>query len=263
MPFLSTLRMRPIATPAASAPKSKGSSSRPANKAQRSWRRPIVVALVSVAIVGVALVGYFASTTVEGTELHSGNWNVRRFHFRRDPFTNYQFTDIYYESVNRSSIWTASVTKDHSKLDAAIASHLSKQPNQLARWDLVEIADGSPTNGAAVILFELLQTYTASYDLHWVKWSQEYPKKAASLWPAIQSLTLLNLYTEIHPLLDLTREDLDDVQFDPQIDVAVQNTLLRFCENCGDEELASQAATIGLQYGENPRLSEYVRKPSF
>ncbi len=252
-----------------------------------SQHRVLVGFLVGIVLLAIA-VGYFSATAVSGIEMNPIDWKVRRFWFRRDPFTNTRFTGIYYSPVTQSGIWSADPTKQFAVVDPALRADL-KTAGSPAEWDLVKISDGAESIGPAVVWFELLQTYTSGYDLHWVKWTGQNPKLAKVLWPAVQDMTRFGLYAKIPALLELTRQGLDVDEFEQQVNEFALRSLLEFCasaesnvpgpsasgpsasggskkndssENTSariEQSKITSAAAAAAEYGDHPDLQRYLR----
>lgn len=226
---------------------------------RRSWLvRNRWPAIFSTAIVIIsALIAYVSMSKVSGTELNCQSWRVRDFSFRRDPFTNTQFTGVQYAAPAFVGIFNSSADSPFADVDPAIAALLDRKLSAPTRWDVIEISDFTHSKGPADILYELLhQTQGSAY--YWRDWTKNHNKKAKVLWPAVQILSVLDMYARIPPLMEVTFEDLDATEFARRIGVLIQADLLAFCQTQTDSELARLAATTALKYGDNPQLQQYA-----
>ncbi|MEM8733734.1 MAG: hypothetical protein AAGG44_05915, partial [Planctomycetota bacterium] len=163
---------------------------------------------------------YFQFTSVSGVELNIRTLNIRSFSFRRDPFTNHQWTGVLHSPAPQSNyLWTK--MPRYSLMDSEIQSRLRPIPGD-DRWDLVSF-DASFEKAPASILLQLLNTTDSNYQVHWLEWSKQNPKKADVLWPAVHDLVVLDLYEHLPSLFELALTEVSSKELDERIISLIQS----------------------------------------
>jgi hypothetical protein len=189
--------------------------------ARRSFPRWLGIAGWSVlALLGATLAVFVLTVTfgaVHGTEFCPQTFQRRTYSLYELPLIGIQVTGIRREDVSQAA-------------ELFITSHkYITVPTAGAQedWHIITGSRGTATSrGDASILMQYLDA-TDSEDYHrWVKWSEEHPKLAPILWPAVQRLAEHELYIFVPDLFDLAKKIEDPVKLRQELDRAVASKLL-------------------------------------
>ncbi|MBX3420994.1 MAG: hypothetical protein KF752_05480 [Pirellulaceae bacterium] len=229
-----------------------------------------LIGLFCLIILGSA---YYWACRVQGVEFNPVTWQTRGFYFLADPLTNYQIRGVVHSAP------PISISSDVTKLIATPKSppvdSESAEPfsiNRLLsanynRWDLVEISDYRRTSsGPAQVLALLLmqrQRRTGGAPVeHWNAWSAQHPKKAAVFWPAVQQLAVLQVYSDIPALFELTLVETTESEFRQALSDHMATVLAGRAQASLDQQDRAASlnfALVGLTYSaEHQQLLEIV-----
>ena len=209
----------------------------------RARRQKWLAILLTLLLGGLlASISYFRGTLVEGIEFHPGTWQFRRFSFRADPLTGYQFTGVVHQPSG-------------TPIDLSITQLLGKSVLPATdRWDLVEWRRGMQRNLGPAQIMALLLTrrfaWLTSPRPEWQEWTSRQPAKAALVWPAVQQLTVLELYHCVPELFELTQVEQSDQEFATRLDQAMGRILEEQASSLADlgDDRAAAVALVGLRY---------------
>jgi hypothetical protein len=214
----------------------------------------IVKLIVLGLVLLVSITAYVSQTPVTGVELNPYTWETRRFSFFADPFTSYQFTAIQHDNI--------------SKCSPAIAGFLSpRKPPSKDRWDLVELgdADAHPSSGPARILFHHLISKSARPmpTDPWEQWTSDHPIEAGILWPALQHLSIHQVYWAVPDLLQMACH-LSGNQFSRSVQSHMADQLSKRASElieAGQLAAAKAAVLDGLSYSaEHAQLNQQLKE---
>lgn len=124
----------------------------------------------------------------------------------------------------------------YSLMDSEIQARLRAIPGN-DRWDLVSFT-GSFEKAPASILLQLLNTIDNDYQVHWLKWSEQFPKKADVFWPAVHDLVVLDLYEYLPSLFELALTQVSPKELDQRI-----QSLVHFILESETDRLAQSSDT--------------------
>jgi len=179
-------------------------------------------------IVGWSLLGLLGATlavfvltvtfgAVHGTEFCPQTFQRRSYSLYELPLIGIQVTGIRREDLSQA---TELFITSHKYITLPAAG--AKED-----WHIIAGSRGvRQSKGDAGILMKYLDA-TDSADYHrWVKWSEEHPKLAPVLWPAVQRLAQHELYVFVPDLFDLAKSIEDPVKLRQELDRIVAAKLL-------------------------------------
>jgi hypothetical protein len=172
---------------------------------------------------------------VHGTEFCPQTFQRRTYSLYELPIIGIQVTGIRREDVSQAA-------------ELFIASHkyITLPPSGATEdWHIIQGSRGSNTSrGDAGILMQYLDA-TDGQDYHrWVKWSEEHPKLAPILWPAVQRLAQHELYIFVPDLFDLAKSIEDPVKLRQELDRTVASKLLFLGKRLLEREDAEAAKQV-------------------
>jgi hypothetical protein len=113
-------------------------------------------------------------------------------------------------------------------------------------WHIIIGSRGTKTfrKGDASILVEYLDAKDAEEYHRWVKWSEDNPKLAAVLWPAVQRLSRHELYIFIPDLFAEAKQIDDPVKLQAALDKLVAEKLLFLARRLQEREEHAEAVKV-------------------
>jgi hypothetical protein len=212
---------------------------------RRPWPRWLVVAGWTVlGILGAGLAVFVLTVTfgaVRGTEFSPQLFERRSYAFYELPLTGIQVTGIRRKDETQAAELFITSNK-YITLPAAGAKE---------DWHIITGLRGTrQSKGDAGILMQYLDAKDGDDYHYWVKWSEEHPKLAAVLWPAVQKLAEHELYIFVPDLFDLSRSIEDPIKLRQELDRMVASKLLFLGKRLagrGDQELARQVLEEAAQ----------------
>ena len=178
------------------------SSPSPAPRASLSnkWAARITIAGLSVLVL-LAVLAYVTITLghVYGEEIASETFQRRKFNYFQLPIIELQISGI-----TRTD---STGELENFLIDEKIISVAATKtpPDESIRWDLVNANRFGVIfmRGEAEILCHYLDAKDADEKNVWIEWSEENPKLAKVIWPAVVSVAQQELYIFVPELLDL------------------------------------------------------------
>jgi hypothetical protein len=224
-PLASALHPPPMATAA------------PARAARR--RLPKWVPIVGWSVLGVLAVTFgivlltITFGAVHGVEFSPQTFERRSYSFYELPLLGIQVTATRHEDLTGAAEGYLTMKK-----------HVTPAAAAKQEWHIILGSRGTKLQrkGDAGILIRYLDATDAEEDLRWVKWSEEHPKLADVLWPAVQRLASRELYVFVPDLFDLAKQHDDPAVLQPAIDRLAADKLLFLARRLTEQE--SHAAAL-------------------
>jgi len=222
--------------------------------AHRRWPKWVPIAgwsllglLCAMLFVFVVIVTFGA---VRGTEFCPQTFERRSYWLHELPLTGIQVTGI--RRKNESQATELFITSN--KYVAAPAAGTKQD------WHLIAGSRGvASTKGDAGILMTYLDAKDGDDYHRWVKWSEEHPKLAPILWPAIQRLARHELYIFVPDLFDLAKTIEDPVKLRQELDRTVANKLLFLARRLTDRSDHAAAKIVLEEAGQLDPASQEIK----
>jgi hypothetical protein len=155
--------------------------------------------------------------TVNGTEFCPETFERRHYHYVQLPLVHLQLTGE--DDKDISGVTEIFVTSQ---------KYFTKKTPASQQWHTITAHRGARTQtGDARLLIEYLDAKNSDDYHRWVKWSEDHPKLAAELWPAVQQLAEARRYVDIPDVFDLAQAADDPVVFKQQLDALLKSRLAK------------------------------------
>ena len=189
--------------------------------ARRPWPRWVrVVGWTVLGILGTALTAFVLTVTfgaVRGTEFSPQLFERRSYSFYELPLTGIQVRGIRRKDETQAAELFITSNKYITLPAAGVRED----------WHIITGLRGTrQSKGDAGILMQYLDAKDGDDYHYWVKWSEEHPKLAAVLWPAVQKLGERELYIFVPDLFDLARSIEDPIKLRQELDRTAAGKLL-------------------------------------
>ena len=201
--------MSTSAAPASVAPR-RGVTAR---SGSRRWVGKIVMTIagtVALLFLGFLLTMIFG--IVEGTEFCPHTFERRGFAFREIPFTGIQIS-----SIDRR-VDTGIVELHVIQMGYIVPDHTEPKT-----WHLLSLKRfrGTYATGDAELLMKYLDAQNDKEEYAWLKWSEDHPKLAKVLWPAVAKAAQADDYLVVPDLFSFARSTNDPVELQKKLDAAL------------------------------------------
>jgi hypothetical protein len=216
----------------------------------------VPIALWSV-LGGLALVMFVAMLTitlgaVHGTEFCPQTFERRSYSCYELPLVGVQVTAMRREDL--STVAESFLTSNK------YIPPLPKGGRQ--DWHIIFGSRGTKLyrRGDASILMQYLDAQDAKTMHRWVKWSEDHPQLAKVFWPAVQTLSIHELYVFVPELFELTKQHNDPAALQGALNKEVIARLLflaRRLQAAGDH--AAALAVLGDALAIDPANQELQR----
>lgn len=194
---------------------------------------------------GLGLILFFATCLfgfISGEEFAPDAFSRRSFYYYQIPLIQLQVFPI-----------------DRKDKTNALESYLRAKkyvPVQKAdklRWDLVFASRTQIviTQGDAAILCAYLDTKDKAGKFYWKKWTEDHPKVARVLWPAVARVASQQLYIFTPDMLELAKDAGDVNAFGPELDHLLAekySDLARVQQKLGHHETAVELLDEAITY---------------
>jgi hypothetical protein len=206
------------------------------SKTRRKWPRWVVWTAWSLlgvlAVVGVISLATLWFGAVHGVELNPYTLARRSYFFYEIPLIRWQIRGIKREEVT-------SVLADELERDKYVPP-AKTAPNV---WHLVTGSRGvrGPTIGDADILVRYLEAKDAKDVLIWYTWSEQHPKLAKILWPAVSRLAQEEEYVHVPELFDIAAGATDPVALQASLNRKLAERLLELSQRLTEAEHHAEA----------------------
>jgi hypothetical protein len=212
---------------------------------RRPWPKWVgVVGWTLLGLLGAALAVFVLTVTfgaVHGTEFCPQIFERRSYSLYELPLTGIQLTGIRRKDQTQAAELFITTNK-YITLPAAGAKE---------DWHIITGLRGvRQSKGDAGILMQYLDAKDSDDYHRWVKWSEEHPKLAPVLWPAVQKLAEHELYIFVPDLFDLAKTIEDPVKLRQELDRTLAGKLLFLSKRLtdrGDQESAKQVLDEAAQ----------------
>ena len=206
---------------------------------RRPWPRWLVYTVFgTLGTLAAGLVVFFATLvfgSVHGIEFCPQTFERRSYSFYELPLLGIQVSAIHHEDESGA---TESCVTTNKYVAAATGG---KQD-----WHVVVGSRGTKMlrKGDAAILVQYLDAQDSTNYHRWVKWSEENPKLAKALWPAVQRLAKDELYVFIPDLFDLGKAIDEPGKLKQELDRLVAAKLLFLARRLQDREEHAEAIKL-------------------
>jgi hypothetical protein len=155
--------------------------------------------------------------TVNGTEFCPETFERRHYHYVQLPLVHLQITG----EDNKD-------TSGATEIYVTSQPYFTKKSPAKPQWHTITAQRGARTQkGDAHLLVEYLDAKNSDDYHRWVKWSEDYPKLAAELWPAVQKLAEARQYVAIPDAFDLAKAADDPVALKQQLGALLKSRLAK------------------------------------
>jgi len=154
---------------------------------------------------------------VNGTEFCPQTFERRHYHYVQLPLVHLQLTGEEDQDISGAT-----------ETYVASQPYFVKQSPARQQWHTITAQRGARTQtGDAQLLVEYLDAKNSDDYHRWVKWSEDHPKLAAELWPAVQKLAAARRYVDIPDLFDLAKAADERAAFKEQLAALAKDTLAK------------------------------------
>jgi tetratricopeptide (TPR) repeat protein len=216
------------------------------SRRKRAGGRVLIRLLISLAVVlGTAALSVLFTSLfghVHGEEFSPDTFQRRSFYYYQIPVLHIQVWPI--TRIDRTGDLEKYLTKQ-----TYVGTGKPAEP----RWDLVSATWISRDSYLcdARILCKYLDTRSANFDVHWLKWTEDNPALAKLLWPAISKIAGQQLYIFAPELFELASGASDPVQFQRDLNSRLANKYLQLAKSqqqMGHHQTAVDYFTESLSY---------------
>jgi hypothetical protein len=189
------------------------------------------VAGVGLGLFGLLLLLGFGKVT--GEEFSPISFQRRDYSFFQLPLVGWQVTPVWRD--NRTPELEQQLKRRNL---------LARRPGA-SRWDAVwVVAEGGYREGDPMILTRYLDTRQADDKPRWLVWSDDHPKLAQALWPAVQEAAWLEAYVLVPELFELAERATDADGFQQQLATRLTQGLVELAEQRLEADQTQEAVRI-------------------
>jgi hypothetical protein len=172
---------------------------------------------------------------VHGTEFCPQTFERRAYSFYELPLVGIQVTAIRHEDESGATESFLTTNK-----------YVAVPAGGPQDWHIVIGSRGTKMlrKGDAAILVQYLDAQDSANYHRWVKWSEENPRLAKILWPAVQRLAKDELYVFIPDVFDLGKAIDEPVKLQQELDRFVAAKLLFLARRLQDREEHAEAIKL-------------------
>src|SRR6185436_14167811 len=184
-----------------------------ARSGSRRWVGKIVMTVA--ATLALLVVGFLATMIfgiVTGTEFCPHTFERRGFAFREIPFTGIQISSISRDTD--SGIVELYIIKQ---------GYIVPDQTEPKTWHLLSLRRfrGTYAEGDAELLMKYLDAQNDKEEYAWLKWSEDHPKLAKVLWPAVAKAAQNGNYLIVPDLFTFARSTKDPVELQKKLDATL------------------------------------------
>jgi len=191
------------------------------------------IVITIAATLALLILGFLATMIfgiVTGTEFCPHTFERRGFAFREIPFTGIQIS-----SISRDT--------DSGLVELYVIKQGYIVPDQTEpkTWHLLSLRRfrGTYAEGDAELLMKYLDAQNDKDEYAWLKWSEDHPKLAKVLWPAVAKAAQNGNYLIVPDLFKFARSTKDPVELQKKLDA----TLAKVAKPANPTPAADKAAT--------------------
>jgi hypothetical protein len=218
----------------------------PTQNGQRRWLGRLVLGIVGV--LGVLFVIFYATIAfgvVDGEEFSPDTFERRSFIYYEIPLIGQQITPIGRDD-------TTNPLESYLCTQKLVPVNKSTKP----RWDLVYARRSTVEvfRGDAAIFCAYLDAEDKEGNLYWKTWTEEHPKLAKILWPAVARVANQQLYIFAPEMLELAKTANDPQSLSRELDRTLARKYLHLGamqQELGQHETAVELLTEALNYAPN------------
>jgi hypothetical protein len=153
--------------------------------------------------------------TVNGQEFCPETFERRRYHYVQLPLVHVQLTGEDDKDISGAT-----------EVFVTSQKYFRKKSPANPQWHTITTQRGARAEtGDARLLIEYLDAKNSDEYHRWVKWSEDHPKLAAELWPAVQQLAEQRQYLAIPDAFDLAKAADDPATLKQQLDTLLKTRL--------------------------------------
>jgi 3-methyladenine DNA glycosylase AlkC len=207
---------------------------------RRPWPKWLVFTLWGVLGLLAATLLVFMATLwfggVHGTEFSPQTFERRSYSFYELPLIRKQVTAIRHDDLTGVAE-TFLTSKNY------VATPPAGAPQD---WHIIVGSQGTKMfhKGDASILMQYLDSKDSADYHRWVKWSEDHPKLAKVLWPAVQRLAQDDLYIFIPDLFLLAKQADDPVKLQAALNKLIAAKLLFLADRLQDRHEHAEAIKL-------------------
>jgi hypothetical protein len=184
-----------------------------ARSGSRRWMGKIVITIA--ATLALLILGFLATMIfgiVTGTEFCPHTLERRGFAFREIPFTGIQISSISRDTD--SGIVELYIIKQ---------GYIVPDQTEPKTWHLLSLRRfrGTYAEGDAELLMKYLDAQNDKEEYAWLKWSEDHPKLAKVLWPAVAKAAQDGNYLIVPDLFTFARSTKDPVELQKKLDATL------------------------------------------
>jgi hypothetical protein len=208
------------------------------------------IVITIAATLALLILGFLATMIfgiVTGTEFCPHTFERRGFAFREIPFTGIQIS-----SISRDT--------DSGLVELYVIKQGYIVPDQTEpkTWHLLSLRRfrGTYAEGDAELLMKYLDAQNDKDEYAWLKWSEDHPKLAKVLWPAVAKAAQNGNYLIVPDLFKFARSTKDPVELQKKLDA----TLAKVAKPANPTPAADKAATMSATTEKAPTATP-AKKP--
>jgi len=208
------------------------------------------IVITIAATLALLILGFLATMIfgiVTGTEFCPHTLERRGFAFREIPFTGIQIS-----SISRDT--------DSGLVELYVIKQGYIVPDQTEpkTWHLLSLRRfrGTYAEGDAELLMKYLDAQNDKDEYAWLKWSEDHPKLAKVLWPAVAKAAQNGNYLIVPDLFKFARSTKDPVELQKKLDA----TLAKVAKPANPTPAADKAATMSATTEKAPTATP-AKKP--
>jgi len=206
-----------------------------ARSGSRRWVGKIVMTVA--ATLALLVVGFLATMIfgiVTGTEFCPHTFERRGFAFREIPFTGIQISSISRDTD--SGIVELYIIKQ---------GYIVPDQTEPKTWHLLSLRRfrGTYAEGDAELLMKYLDAQNDKEEYAWLKWSEDHPKLAKVLWPAVAKAAQNGNYLIVPDLFTFARSTKDPVELQKKLDATLAKVAQSVNAKPATEKAVPKSAT--------------------